>query len=112
MRYVFTDGVNKDGVRAVYCVSHFAGNAVRGVAKCDPTDTFNHEDGMKLAQLRCDEKVSIKRIKRAREKLREACDDLARAQARVAKMQSYYEDSLREGINVRVELDEFEAKFH
>ena len=54
----------------VIAVSTFAKRMVRGVAKCDPRDEFDHKKGEALAIARCDLKVAEKRIKRADEKVK------------------------------------------
>ena len=109
MRYVFTDGVNKDGIQSVYCVSHFAGNAVRGVAKCDPTDAFDYEKGVQLAQLRCDEKIAKKRVKRAQKKFSEAGDAVVAAQRHAVDMQAYLNDALADLIRATEARKKFES---
>ena len=48
---------NKD---VVVAVSSYAGKTVRGVAKCDPRDTFDIEKGKELAAARCNEKIAYK----------------------------------------------------
>lgn len=53
----------------VIAVSTFAKRMVRGVAKCDPRDEFDHKKGEALAIARCDLKVAEKRMKRANEKV-------------------------------------------
>ena len=54
----------------VIAVSTFAKRMVRGVAKCDPRDEFDHKKGEALAIARCDLKVAEKRMKRADEKVK------------------------------------------
>lgn len=49
----------------VIAISTYAGKTVKGVAKCDPEDTFDLEKGKKLAAARCNEKVCRKRLRRA-----------------------------------------------
>ena len=49
----------------VIAISSFAKKPVRGIARCMDSDTFNEENGKKLATLRCNEKVAAKRYKRA-----------------------------------------------
>ena len=46
MRYFYNVSDNK-----VVCVSHYAGKAVRGIAKCDPVDNFVEDQGMRLREL-------------------------------------------------------------
>ena len=53
----------------VVAVSSFAGNKVRGVAKCCPNDEFNLERGKEIAAARCGEKIAAKRVKRAYDKV-------------------------------------------
>lgn len=93
----------------VVCISSFAKKPVRGLAKCDPKDTFNVDSGKKLARLRCDVKVSAKRKQRAIQKLEEARATLAEAEARVAKMQQYLVDSTAELAQAEAELAEYVA---
>ena len=52
----------------VIAVSTFAKRMVRGVAKCDPRDEFDHKKGEALAIARCDLKVAEKRMRQANEK--------------------------------------------
>lgn len=54
----------------VIAVSTFAKRMVRGVAKCDPRDEFDHKKGEALAIARCDLKIAEKRMKRADEKVK------------------------------------------
>ena len=74
-RYTFYIADNK-----VTCVTHYAGKEVKGIAKCDPNDTFDSEYGRRLAQARADKKVAIKRYKAALKKkneLKESYEKLA-----------------------------------
>lgn len=77
----------------VIAISTYAGKTVRGVAKCDPRDTFNTEDGKKLAAARCNEKISKKRLARASKKLKQAEAQLREAQAHYNKMLTYRNES-------------------
>ena len=56
----------------VIAVSSFGEQLVKGVAKCDPSDTFSLEIGKELAEARCNLKVASKRVKYADTKLDEA----------------------------------------
>ena len=60
---IYTDRKGK-----VIVVSTYAGKNVRGVAKCHPSDSFDNEKGIKIAQARCDLKIAEKRVKRAKGK--------------------------------------------
>ena len=105
MRYKFYPTGNK-----VVCVSSYAGKAVRGIAKCDPKDTFDLEGGKKLAQARCDYKIAKKRVLRARAKHAEATKALGDAREYQEKMQSYYDESFRDFVRLDEELKALEAK--
>ena len=56
----------------VIAISTYAGKTVRGIAKLHPQDTFNLENGKKLAAARCNEKIAAKRFARAVKKIKEA----------------------------------------
>ncbi len=103
MRYRFYVTDNK-----VICVSSYAGKAVRGIAKCDPKDTFNLEDGKKLAMTRCDYKIAQKRVLRARAMHAEATKALAAAREYQEKMQNYYNESFKDCVRLHDELEALE----
>lgn len=78
----------------VIAVSTFAGKKVRGVAKCDPKDEFNLEDGKELAAARCNQKIAAKRLKRASQKYLEAANALEEAMTYFEHMKVYYMDAV------------------
>jgi len=49
----------------VIAVSTFAGKTYRGIAKCNPEDTWNEDYGKRLAAARCGVKIATKRIQYA-----------------------------------------------
>lgn len=104
MRYKFYAADKK-----VICISSYAGKTVKGIAKCDPKDTFNLEDGKKLAIARCAHKIAKKRMMRAEAKLAEATKALAAAREYMDKMQKYYDDSSAEFVKISEGLKELEA---
>lgn len=107
MKYIYNIAENK-----VVCVSHFAGKAVRGIAKCDPTcDTFDVESGKELSRARCDVKVSAKRVKRANQKVEEASNAYEYAKKRLEKMLEYANDANAELNNAILHLYDVESKF-
>lgn len=90
------DEKNEDGSIRCHCVvaiSSYAGNTVKGYAKCHPNDEWDWEKGKALAIARCAEKIAIKRANRANAKLAEAQDILADAIAHMNDMLNYYMDS-------------------
>lgn len=103
MRYKFYVTDNK-----VICVSSYAGKTVKGIAKCDPKDTFNLEAGKKLAVGRCAYKIAKKRVMRARAKHAEATKALGNAREYQDKMQKYYDDSFAEFVKISEGLKELE----
>lgn len=88
---IYTDGENK-----VVAVSSYAGKTVRGVAKCDPRDTFSAESGRALAEARCAVKIADRRHARARKEYAKALAELNAKQARFEKMCSYLTDAATE----------------
>ena len=77
----------------VIAVSTYAGKTVRGVAKCDPRDTFDLEKGKILAAKRCNEKVAKRRYARAQRCVKDAARDLQVAQRHYYKMLRYMNDA-------------------
>lgn len=77
----------------VIAVSTFAGKPVRGIAKCDPADEFDLEKGKMIAGARCDQKIAMKRLKRAGKKYCEAVTAAADAAAWACRMRDYYMDA-------------------
>ena len=87
-KYTFYTTKNK-----VIAISTYAGKVVRGIAKCDPRDEFDLEQGKRLAAARCNERIAGKRLRRARKCYNEATEDFRVAKARFEKMARYLEDS-------------------
>lgn len=77
----------------VIAVSSFAGQIVRGVAKCNPADEFDPEKGAALAAARCGVKIAEKRVKRAYSKVDEANAKFAEAFAHLSEMLKYQADA-------------------
>ena len=77
----------------VIAVSSFAGQTVRGVAKCNPADNFDPEKGAALAAARCGVKIAEKRVKRAYSKVDEAKDIVDTAIAHLSEMMKYQADA-------------------
>lgn len=87
-RYEFTVEGNK-----VICTSYFAGLPVFGVAKCNPADNFILPFGKRLAMLRCDKKVSKKRLAKAKDRFKKAEKEFNIASKEFIRAMNYYEES-------------------
>lgn len=77
----------------VIAVSTYEGKTVRGVAKCDPKDTFDLELGKQLAAARCNQKIAQRRARRADKRLNEAFAQASKADMHVTKMNDYMHDA-------------------
>lgn len=99
-KYIYVvcrDRETKELTGTVVAISSYAGKPVRGIAKCNPGDSFDVEFGKKLAAARCNLKIAQKRHKRAHDKYLEAVRnaELAAVEAKrnVDKMRDYFCDS-------------------
>ena len=79
--------------KKVVAYSTYAGQSVRGVAKCAPDDEFDVEFGKKLAAARCNVKVARKRLKRALERRDVAWDEYLKAEDQLMKEEDYVDDA-------------------
>ena len=91
VKYKIFTNANSD----VIAVSTYAGKTVKGVAKCDPRDTFDMNTGVKIAEARCEKKVANKRLVRARKKYAEAKQKFKDAEAYLHKMSDYVSDATK-----------------
>lgn len=89
----------------VVAVSSFAGQTVRGVAKCHPNDEWNSEKGQALAEARCGLKIAEKRVKRAYNKVDEAKAQVDAAIAYLSDMLQYQADAEASLNRAQFELD-------
>lgn len=101
----YSDGENK-----IVAVSSYAGKTVRGVAKCDPRDTFDMEKGKALAAARCSVRVADRRHKYAAKEFLKALHDLEVAQNRVDQMREYMQDSFDQLTDEMHNLDTISAE--
>ena len=99
----YSDGANK-----IVAVSSYAGKTVRGVAKCDPRDSFDKNKGEELAQARCNFKVATKRFNRAISEVEKAKQAVIAAQKKVEKMKSYLTDASNQLFRADEELKRIE----
>lgn len=103
-KYRFYCGPNK-----IVAVSTYEGRTVRGVAKCDPRDSFDAEKGKELAAARCNQKVATKRQRRAERELKKAIAAHDRATKYLGKMNDYYEDARKAVYNADTRVDKILA---
>lgn len=107
------DEKNPDGSLRCHCVvaiSSYAGQPVKGYAKCHPNDEWNWEKGKALAIARCAQKIAVKRANRAAVKLTEAQTQMDCAAAHVADMSNYFLDATDEVAQTSVHLTAILAK--
>lgn len=62
-KYRYSSYKLPDGKTKVIAESSYHGNRVRGYAICSPEDNFDLELGKKLAAMRCNEKIQVKKMK-------------------------------------------------
>lgn len=82
-----------DGKTYVSAISTYAGQEVKGTAKCAPADKFDFTKGAKLAAARCEYRVSLKRNKRAKRKVKEMRALLKETSNKSQKAEIYCKDS-------------------
>ena len=92
--------------KRVIAVSTYAGKTVRGVAACDPSDTFSMEKGKELAAARCALKIANKRLARASRKEAEATTAIIEAERYLDKMVNYCSDAWRDKFEAEENLKE------
>ena len=85
--------VDEEG-KKVIAVTHYAGRAVRGIAKCAPEDTFDVEIGCKIAVARAEAKAARAKIRNAAAKYLEAAKAADAAEKRFDEMKQYYMDAI------------------
>lgn len=101
--------IYRDDKNKVVAVSSYAGKTVRGVAKCDPRDTFDLNSGKMLAEARCGVKIAEKRAARAYREFTKASEEVGRACRKLEKMRAYVEDADNALIVARSLLENVES---
>lgn len=96
----------------IVAVASFAGKAVRGIAKPNPTDVDNPALGEKLAILRCAKKINTKRVANAEKKLAMAKAELEAAQAHYDRMVQYCKDADAETVEIDNALEKMLNSIH
>lgn len=100
----------KDKGNKVIAVSTYAGKTVKGVAKCDPRDSFDKDFGEELAIARCAYKIAQKRAKRAKTEQIKAVKAVDAAMRKMQKMNLYVNDANSELRAAEDELSGIMAK--
>ena len=103
MNYTFVN-YEKNGVKTIVAISHFAGKSVKGYAKLNPTDEFNQEKGEKLAAARCNVKVLKKRKKNAEKRYNEAKEAMIKAIAHFNKIEDELKNTYDEVFDAEDEV--------
>lgn len=94
--------------RTIVALSTFAGEVVRGVARCAPGDVWDIEEGKKLAETRCSAKIAHKRLRRAEEMVEWAVDGFEYFAEQVEKYKKYESDSIEKVKCVTAQLAKLE----
>ena len=87
-RFIYRTPKNSD-VKEIIALGEYRGKTVKGVAKCDPRDTFVPGTGEKLAARRCNLKIADKRLANAERKVAEAKAAYEKASRELAKSEMY-----------------------
>lgn len=96
----------ENNVTKVKCESHFAGQKLVTIAKCNPEDTFDEEAGRKLADARMEVKVAEKKVNRAYAKMAFAEELMDYAMYVMDASQRYMSDAEDQLLNASRYLDE------
>lgn len=92
----------------IICTFTFAKQEVKGIAKCSPEDGFNFKIVSMLAQLRCDDKVSKKRLVKARKRYDEAVKCWRQVNDELTQASHYLIDSANQYKEATTDLEVFE----
>ena len=104
-KYKFFNYKDINGKDTIAAMSTYAGKTVKGYAKCNPCDTMDIEKGKTLAAARCNEKIAMKRVKRAEKKFAEAQQNLINAKRFYADMERYYLDANSQLVEAQKNID-------
>lgn len=103
MRYRYYAFDNK-----IICISSYCNKDVKAYARCSPEDTFNFEVGRDLARARCDYKIALKRMKRAKTEHAAATKAVKSALEYQERMQGYYANAATEFEKAATALEKLE----
>lgn len=104
-KYKYYTYINENGSQEIAAVSTYGGKYVKGVAKCNPTDSYELEKGKKLAATRCNFKVASKRLKLAASRKAEAKIALDKAISYYDKMSNFLTKATNEYVEAKEDLN-------
>lgn len=93
----------------VIAVCHYAGQTVKSVAHCHPTDEFDLDKGKAVAKAKCEVKVGQIRVRNATKKYCTALSAAAKAQKRYEDMKQYYIDAVDFFDDAVIALDKYKV---
>lgn len=100
-----------DNKSIVVALSSYAGKPVKGVAKCNPDDQFDLDDGKALAAARCNEKVAKLRYERARKQYIALGEALETLEQKMKDAFDYFYDSDKAYQDARNHVKNLESRF-
>lgn len=95
-KYRYSSYELPDGKTKVIAESSYRGNRVRGYAICSPEDNFNLELGKKLAAMRCNEKIQVKKMRALSKDIELCTNEIEACSNYVLQMRKKYNDIFTE----------------
>lgn len=108
-KYRYSSYKLPDGKTKVIAESSYHGNRVRGYAICSPEDKFDLELGKKLAAMRCNEKIQVKKMRRISNDIELFKNEIRVCVEYVNKMEHIYKEIFDEYQSDCEALAEFES---
>lgn len=108
-KYRYSSYKLPDGKTKVIAESSYHGNRVRGYAICSPEDNFDLELGKKLAAMRCNEKIQIKKMKTLSRNIEMCTKEIQVCSDYVQKLRKIYKEIFIEYQVDCASLDELES---
>ena len=93
----------------VIAVCHYAGQTVKSVAHCHPTDEFDLDKGKAVAKAKCEVKVGRIKVRNATNKYRAAAKAADEANRKYNDMKQYYIDSVDFLDDAIIALDKYKV---
>ena len=96
--------------RSVICTTYYKGQIIKGIAKCDPADTFDLERGKELAYLRCRKKLLKRKVDRAVDVYSQTVEAVCTANKRRQRAIEFFNDASNEYKEITQALEELETE--